>query len=119
VRAPEQCADLDAAARQIAEHVPDLVAVLGEALIGVPPPVREEDPVTGAQRAQLLVEAAEVHRAVHERGHRVTGGPRTALAARTVVGRRVEVGVGVAALGRAEEPPVRRVVAHTRGLPPE
>ncbi len=117
VRAPHQPPDLDARPGEVAEHVADAMPLGGQLLVGVTPPVGEEEPVAGAQGAELLVEPLEVDGPVHQRAHEVALRPALARLAGAARGAAVEVGVGVAALPRGQEPSRRRVVSHGAGVP--
>jgi hypothetical protein len=75
VRTPDQPADLDASAGEIGEEVADRRTGRQEALVRVAAPVREPDPITRLQPAELLVQTSEVGGPVDERSHQVARGP--------------------------------------------
>ena len=88
-------------ARQVGEHVADLGTGADEALVGVALPVGEVDPVVRSEGAEHLVEAGEVLGPVDQHLDAVALGPRRAVAATAV-----DLGGGVAAFVRREEPVV-------------
>ncbi len=79
VRPPHQGAHLDSSAGDIAQQVRNGGAGGQQQFIGVASPVGEVHPVARADRFQLLVEAAEVRRTVHQGTYQVASQPAVVL----------------------------------------
>ena len=106
VRTPHQTLHDHPAAGGIAEELGERRTRVAEPLIGVTPPVGEEQMITGTQRRHFGREPVEVGGPVHQRGHGVARAPGRQPARR------------ITALGRREEPVVDRHARPPRLDPP-
>ena len=100
VRPPEEPFDAHPTTNRGGEDRSDLrLRAFAKALVGVAPPVGEQQLVAGAELSDGLQQAVEVRRAVHQRLDPVAGRPR-----RPVRMPPIEPGEFVAALGAREKP---------------
>jgi hypothetical protein len=95
VRAPDQPAHAHAPLDRVGEELRDRGALVAQQLIGITPPVGEEQVIPGVQRMHLLDQPVEVGAAVHQRLGQVPRRPCRKLRGR------------VAPLVRAEQPLLR------------
>jgi hypothetical protein len=95
VRAPHQATHAHAALDRLGEQLGHRRTAVAQQLVGVTPPVGEEEVVAGVERPHLLDQPVEVGAAVHQGLREV---------ARRPSGQRR---VGVSALLRAEQPELR------------
>src|SRR5512132_1979881 len=93
VRSPQETAYVDAAPREVGEHVTHGGIRASQTLIGVSLPIGEVHPVIPPEGAENLVEAGEVLGAVDQHLDAVALGPGVAVAAPSV-----ELGGAVPAL---------------------
>jgi hypothetical protein len=67
VRAPDQPAHADAPLDRVGEELRDRRTLVPQQLVGIPPPVGEEQVIAGVQRPHLFHQPVEVGAAVHQR----------------------------------------------------
>ncbi len=104
LRTPDQPENHYAGTRAITENSTDRGIRTGQKFLGVAPKVGEIDFIAAMGRAQLLIQTAEIRRAVDERLDRIPRGPSA------------DISRPITALGSREEPPRHNVRVHSTVL---